>query len=171
MYDLDGPAESRLANISTRGYVASDDKVMIAGFIAGPADTVTSRVVIRALGPSLSVSGRLMDPTLELHDGNGAKIATNDDYWQDPAAADELQRLNLVPNDQRESALLQVLDPEPIPRLFAARTIPPALAWLKYTISGDTADAAREARTRQFGPTALCAALQQQRPHPFLRRQ
>ena len=105
VYDLDDPTESRLANISTRGYVGLDDNVMIGGFIAGPADTVTSRVVIRALGPSLSVSGRLMDPTLELHDGNGAKIATNDDNCQDPAAADELQRLNLVPNDQRESAL------------------------------------------------------------------
>ncbi len=111
VYDLDGSTESRLANISSRSYVAADYNVLIAGFIAGPADTVSSRVVIRALGPSLPVAGRLSDPTLELHNSDGAKIATNDDYVQDGETRNELDRLNLAPKDERESALFQVLAP------------------------------------------------------------
>ncbi len=111
VYDLDDPTESRLANISTRGYVGLDDNVMIGGFIAGPADTVGSRVVIRALGPSLPVPGRLMDPVLELHNGDGAKIAASDDYAQDPDSSAEVLRLQLAPKDPRESALFQVLGP------------------------------------------------------------
>src|SRR5262249_39697478 len=42
------------------------------------------RVILRAIGPELSqygVPNVLPDPTLELHDGTGALIASNDD-WQ-----------------------------------------------------------------------------------------
>ena len=44
------------------------------------------RVIVRAIGPSLSVSGALGDPTLELHDGNGAAIASNDNWRSDQEA-------------------------------------------------------------------------------------
>ena len=55
---------------------------MIGGFIV--QGTGTKRVIIRAIGPELGQYGvpdPLQDPTLELHDGTQALIASNDD-WQ-----------------------------------------------------------------------------------------
>jgi hypothetical protein len=46
--------------------VDTGDNVMIGGFIAGPNTSGNSRVLVRAIGPSLPVSGALADPTLEL---------------------------------------------------------------------------------------------------------
>ena len=83
-YDLSAsiPSPSILGNISTRGLVQMDDNVMIGGFIVqGP---VLKRVIVRAIGPELipyGVPNVLPDPTLELHDGTGALIASNDN-WQ-----------------------------------------------------------------------------------------
>ena len=42
----------RLTNLSTRGYVASGDAVMIAGFVVGPGSP--QRLLIRAAGPTLA---------------------------------------------------------------------------------------------------------------------
>ncbi|HSH37217.1 MAG TPA: hypothetical protein VK993_00405 [Chthoniobacterales bacterium] len=65
-YDLDqGAGNAQLANISTRAFVHTDDKVLIGGIIIGPADAANSRVLVRAIGPSLSGSGvpaPLQDP-------------------------------------------------------------------------------------------------------------
>lgn len=80
VYTLERTANSRLANISTRGRVETNENVMIGGFIVGEG---TLKVIVRAIGPSLAargVQGSLQDPTLELHDGNGATIATNDNW-------------------------------------------------------------------------------------------
>jgi hypothetical protein len=51
----------------------------------------------------------LQDPTVELHDGNGATIAFNDD-WQNDANKGLIPQ-SLKPGDQRESALYRVLAP------------------------------------------------------------
>ena len=67
-------ADAQLANISTRGFVDSGDNVMIGGFILGNGNA-NARVLIRAIGPSLTAFGvpnALADPTLELHNNNGA---------------------------------------------------------------------------------------------------
>ncbi len=109
-YDLQpDPAISRneLGNISTRGFVDQGDNSMIGGFIIQPADA--ARVVIRAIGPSLAnastpVPNPLQDPMLELHDGNGELIASNDD-WADTAET-EITATGLAPQDPRESAIL-----------------------------------------------------------------
>src|SRR5262245_19652398 len=72
---------SRLANISTRAFVQTGDDVMIGGFIV--QGTEAKRVIIRAIGPELSQYGIpnfLADPVLELYDGTGALIATNDNW-------------------------------------------------------------------------------------------
>jgi hypothetical protein len=87
VYDLSQASASLLANISSRGFVDTNDNVMIGGFIIGPADRGNPRVVVRALGPSLSSSGvpnPLQNPTLELHDGSGTLISSNDDWPTDP---------------------------------------------------------------------------------------
>lgn len=54
--------------------------------------------------PSIPVTGRLADPALELHDGNGAVIATNDDWQQSQRA--EIQMSGLAPADDREAAII-----------------------------------------------------------------
>lgn len=105
-YDLDQAADAKLANISTRGFVSSGDRALIGGFICGP----NTKVVIRALGPSLSqagVSSPLPDPTLELRNGNGDVVRSNND-WKETQQAD-IQATGLSPTNDRESALLQTL--------------------------------------------------------------
>ena len=109
-YDLT-PSDWRLANISTRGRVETGDDVMIAGFILGGAD-LSSRVVVRGVGPSLAqagVPGALVDPVLELYNGNGVQFAANDN-WRDTQQAD-LQASGLAPNDNAEAAFIGSLAP------------------------------------------------------------
>ena len=112
-YDLDQPADSQLANISTRGFVESGNNVMIGGFILGNG-TGTTNLLIRALGPSLAgqgVSGVLSDPTLELHDADGALLATNDN-WKDTQQA-EIEATGIPPTDDLESAIIATLPVTP----------------------------------------------------------
>jgi hypothetical protein len=82
VYGLAPETNSILGNISTRSFVQTDDNVMIGGFIVQGAQT--KRVIVRVIGPELTqygVPNVLADPTLELHDGTGALIASNDN-WQ-----------------------------------------------------------------------------------------
>jgi hypothetical protein len=109
-YDLNQAADSKFGNIATRGFVDSGDNAMIGGFIIGPASGGSTTVVVRAIGPSLAnfgVSGALPDPTVELHDGNGATIAFNDN-WADDANQGAIPP-SLKPSDPHESALYRVL--------------------------------------------------------------
>ena len=108
VYDLDTGADSQLANISTRGFVQTGDDVMIAGLIVGKA----SEVLVRAIGPTLAqlgVPNSLADTTLELHDPDGALIASNDD-WQESQQS-EIEATGIPPTDDRESAILMTLQP------------------------------------------------------------
>ena len=78
---LSATPASRLGNISTRAFVQIGDDVMIGGFIV--QGTEAKRVIIRAIGPELGQYGVpdfLADPTLELHDGTGALIGSNDSW-------------------------------------------------------------------------------------------
>jgi Galactose oxidase, central domain len=106
-YDLDPAATSTLANISTRGFVDTGDNVMIGGFIVGGQNPL--RVIVRAIGPSLPLPGALGDPTLELHDGNGALIAANDN-WRTYQEA-EIIATTIPPSNDLESAIVRDLAP------------------------------------------------------------
>ena len=57
-YDLQSWADSKLANISTRGFVEGGENVMIGGLIAGPTNGATGQMLVRAIGPSLSAFRR-----------------------------------------------------------------------------------------------------------------
>ena len=110
IYDLDQQAQSKLANISTRGFVNNGDNVMIGGFIIGGISGGSSKMVVRAIGPSLTalgVAGALLDPSLEIYDSDGAVIASNDN-WKD-AQATEISATGLAPADDRESAAVVTL--------------------------------------------------------------
>ncbi|HKP03197.1 MAG TPA: kelch repeat-containing protein [Chthoniobacterales bacterium] len=115
IYDLDEPADSRLANISTRGYVENDDNVMIAGVIVGGGSSLGSaNVLVRALGPSIPMNYTLADPTLELYDANGNVIAFNDDWKWRPDGSyqqEEISATRLTPYNEMESALVRRLPP------------------------------------------------------------
>lgn len=112
LYDLDQTANSKLANISTRGFVGTGDNLLIGGFFPGPLGNAPLKVLIRALGPSLAnqgVSGSLQNPVLELHDANGGAVVMNDD-WKDAVSASEIEA-TLPPPDDRESAIITTLAP------------------------------------------------------------
>jgi len=114
VYDLDATVGSKLANISSRGFVNTADNVVIGGFIVGGGlgtnGSGSAKIVVRGIGPSLTqagVPGALQDPTLELHDANGGTLATNDN-WKEAQQTD-LQTTGLAPTDDRESAILAIL--------------------------------------------------------------
>ncbi len=106
-YDLDGAVDSKLANISTRGLVQTGDNVLIGGSIVLGKNLL--KVIVRAIGPSLPVPGALGDPTLSLHDGNGALIASNDN-WRSGQEA-EIIATGIPPSHDLESAIVQNLAP------------------------------------------------------------
>jgi hypothetical protein len=106
-YDLDQTVDSKLANISTRGLVQAGDNAMIGGLIVLGQDPL--RVIVRAIGPSLPVSGALADPTLELHDGNGVLLASNDNWRSDQEA--EIIATTVPPSNDLESAIVRSLPP------------------------------------------------------------
>jgi len=119
VYDLNPESSSMLINVSTRALVQLGDNVMIGGFIIH--GTQPKRVILRAIGPELSqygVPNVLPDPTLELHDGTGALIASNDD-WQHTIIggiitsdqARDIRSSGHAPSDPRESAIIAELPP------------------------------------------------------------
>jgi hypothetical protein len=122
IYDSDQAADSQLENISTRGFVGAKDNVMIGGFILG--GNANTRIAIRGLGPSLSQFGLtnvLSDPTLELHDPNGATLITNDNWTDDSAAADSLRANGLALANPTESAIFTSLPPGQFTAILAGK--------------------------------------------------
>ena len=103
-YELDG-SSARLVNISTRGQVGLSDEAMIGGLIVQGSNA--KRVIVRALGPSLSLvgGGALADPVLELHDSSGALLASNDNWVNSPQYS-EIIVSTVPPPNTMESAII-----------------------------------------------------------------
>jgi hypothetical protein len=114
VYDLDKTTASKLSNISTRGFVGSNPgDSIIAGFILGN-NAGDDRIVVRGLGPSLTAKGvpnALQNPTLELHNGEGALLLTNNDWEDNPSNAAEVAAAGLAPSNKLEAALAVTLQP------------------------------------------------------------
>jgi hypothetical protein len=124
IYDVNPGADSQLSNLSTRGFVQGGNNVLIAGFILGGNNTGNDRIAIRGLGPSLSQFGLnpvLADPTLELHDSNGATLITNDDWMSDPVSAANLILFNLAPSNPKEAAIFTTLPPGTFTAILAGK--------------------------------------------------
>jgi hypothetical protein len=107
VFDLDRSVDSQLANISTRGLVQTGENVMIGGFIVLNG---SQKVIVRAIGPSLPVSGALQDPVLELHNSNGAVLQTNDN-WRTGGQQAEIIATTVAPTREEESAIVRTLAP------------------------------------------------------------
>ncbi|HVU34278.1 MAG TPA: immunoglobulin domain-containing protein [Opitutaceae bacterium] len=81
-YDVDPTTtSSRLTNLSARNVVGTGDNLLIAGFAVRGTGMVN--LLIRASGPTLTgfgVSNVLVDPMVEVFDGNNNLIAQNNDW-------------------------------------------------------------------------------------------
>ena len=100
----------RQLNIATRARVQTGENILIGGFIV--TGNEPKRVIIRAIGPSLTgagVPGALQDPVLQLLTDNNVVIAENDDWNQTQQA--EIISTAVPPSDDRESAIVQTLAP------------------------------------------------------------
>jgi uncharacterized delta-60 repeat protein len=107
-YDLNPTADSKLANISTRGFVQAGDNVMIGGFIV--VGQTSTRVIVRAIGPSLPLQDKLANPTLELRDSNGTLLQSNDN-WRTGGQEADIIATGLQPSNDLESAIIRTLVP------------------------------------------------------------
>ena len=116
-FDLTLTGGSILGNIATRGFVQTGGDAMIGGFIVV---TQPTKVLIRAIGPSLSQFGvpdALANPQLELHDATST-IAQNND-WQTTQIGGiitssqvvAIQNSGLAPTNPAESAIIATLQP------------------------------------------------------------
>ena len=106
--------EPTLTNISTRAFVQTGDNVVIGGFFVEGAPP--KRVIIRAIGPDLTKYGipnALANPTLELHDGIGALIASNNNWVTTiiggiitATQVHDIQASGYAPSDPLDSAII-----------------------------------------------------------------
>jgi hypothetical protein len=169
IYDADPAAASKLANLSTRGFVRTGDSVMIGGFILGHG-TLDANVIVRGLGPSLSrfmLVDVLADPKLELRDANGALLIANDNWQDDPVMAAQLTGYGLQPTHALEPAIFARLAPGPFTSIVVGKNGDIGIALVElYAIpilvtstadSGpgslrDAVAAARDGDTIQFDP-------------------
>jgi hypothetical protein len=89
VYDVgsaDPNPTKQLINISTRGYVGTDQDVLVAGFVV--SGDAPKRVLIRGAGPGITqfgVDNVLTDPVLKVYDAKQTVIAQNDN-WETPQA-------------------------------------------------------------------------------------
>jgi hypothetical protein len=112
LYDREPVGTSEFRNISSRGFVSTQDNLMIGGAIVGGGSGGGVRVIIRGIGPTLNANGvllpeRLSDPVLELFDANGVSIAANND-WK-TAQEQEIRATGLAPTDDAEAAIVTIL--------------------------------------------------------------
>jgi hypothetical protein len=115
VYDVNQTADSRLANISTRGNLETSDSVMIAGVIIGSGNGA-AKLLVRVLGPSLAAFGitnPLPDPYVDIRDSNGTRQAFNDDWKVRQGniipQQDEIEATGLQPSNDTESAVIVTL--------------------------------------------------------------
>ena len=111
--EITDTGETRLSNISTRGFVGAGDDVLIGGVIIGGG--AAQKVTIRARGTSITSADPnlagdvLADPMLQLFDATGTQIDSNDN-WGNHSSANQI-RVGLAPEDPTESAITRVLLP------------------------------------------------------------
>jgi hypothetical protein len=156
------PSRATLGNISTRSFVQTGANVMIGGFIVDGSGPKT--VIVRAIGPELvrfGVPNALADPILELHNGAGALIASNNN-WQttviggiitsDQVSA--IQNSRHAPSQPSESAIIATLQPGNYTAIVRGvhNTVGVALVEV-YDLSIDTASVLGNISTRSFVQT------------------
>ncbi|MCF3649984.1 Ig-like domain-containing protein [Synoicihabitans lomoniglobus] len=121
IYDLDTQtpfSDDKMLNVATRGRVGAGDQALIAGVIVN--GTTPKRVLIRAVGPTLSefgIAGPLANPVLELvRQSDGSTVRQNDNWQRGNDAAGVVQASSEVgafalPSGSLDAVLLITLPP------------------------------------------------------------
>jgi hypothetical protein len=110
VYDLAASAASKVTNLSIRGWVGTDDQVMVGGFSLSGSGT--KRFLIRVLGPQLEAFGvahALADPVLEIFTTGAEPLATNDDWDAALAPTFATAGASPLPLGSRDAALVITL--------------------------------------------------------------
>ncbi len=108
-YELDSNA-TRLVNLSTRGRVGADQQAMIGGLIVSGGSG--KKLIVRGIGPSVAslIPGALADPTLEIRDGSGQLVGSNDN-WGSSSQRQDIIDSTVAPSNPLESAVVATLAP------------------------------------------------------------
>ncbi len=125
VYDLGSNGSAKLANISTRGQVLTNDKVLIGGLIVqGP---FSHSILFRALGTSLpGVTGVLPNPTLQLFNDQGSVIGYNDDWGRTQRM--QIEATGAAPPNEQDAAILQTLGPGNYTAIVASKNTATGIA-------------------------------------------
>ncbi|HEX8897416.1 MAG TPA: hypothetical protein VF751_01860, partial [Chthoniobacterales bacterium] len=81
--------------------------VLIGGFIV--VGQSAADLIVRAIGPSLTVPGAMADPTLELRDASGSLVGSNDNWRSTQQTA--ILNTGVAPTRDAESAIVMSLLP------------------------------------------------------------
>ena len=127
----------KLANISTRAIVGTGANVLIGGFIV--TGTQSKQVIVRGIGPSLPLPGKILDPILELHDATGALIGFNDN-WGESAESAAIADSGIAPVDPNESAILMSLAPGSYTAILSGANLTTGMAVVEVYDLDDAAD-------------------------------
>jgi hypothetical protein len=119
VYDLSRSVPAKMANISTRAFVSTGDSIVIAGFVLGN-NVGDDRIVARGLSVA-GVPNPLLDATLELRDADGALLASDNDWQDDPIQAAGIAAVNLAPSNNLDAAIMATLPPGLYTALLAGR--------------------------------------------------
>jgi len=112
-----GGTDKAFVNVSSRGRLAVAGDALIVGFVV--AGTGSRNILVRGAGPSLarfSVGDALSKPVLTLYRGNGAIIASNDNWNTNDAvrlrtAFERAGAFPLLGEAASDAALLAILAP------------------------------------------------------------
>lgn len=101
-------------NISTRGFVGTGDRILVAGVVI--RGTTAETVLIRAVGPTLGalgVQGVLQKPLLTLFDSKGVAIGSNAAWGGSTAMSDVFAAVGAFgfAPDSNDAAMLVTLQP------------------------------------------------------------
>ncbi len=138
----------RVVNISTRLAIGTGSDVLIGGFII--RGDAPKKLVIRAIGPSLSnngvpIPGTLQDPTLQLFEGS--TLLKSIDNWRD-FQEQEIIDTTLQPTDDHESAMVAYLSQGAYTAIVSGKDGQTGIGLVEVYDSGD-----REPRRRpERGP-------------------
>jgi hypothetical protein len=148
-----------LGNISSRLHAGAGDNVSIGGFII--TGTAPKKVIVRAIGPSLTsagVQGALADPVLELHGAAGNLIFSNDD-WKD-TQEQAIRDTAIPPQNDRESAIVASLQPEAYTAIVRGKNNTTGIALVEiYDLQETSASTLANISTRGFVGTGNNAMI------------
>lgn len=112
VYDAASENPNHLLKLCSRANAGTGDSTIIAGIcIAGQGH---KRLLLRAVGPSLDVSGYLVDPLLRLYTASGNLIRENDDWNNDPGVTEASSIVGASPAlaaNSYDAAMLIALPP------------------------------------------------------------